>query len=82
MKSLDSGEFPQDWKTVTFTQMFKKGSRTKAGNYRPVSLTCISCKIHEIIKREKMLDHEKDTNTLDQNKVSVYARKVMLDEFI
>ena len=66
-KSLDSGELPPDWKTATVTPIFKKGSRTKAGNYRPVSLTCIPCTILESIIREKMLDHAKDTNILDQN---------------
>lgn len=32
--------------------LFKKGSKLDPGNYRPVSLTCISCKIMESIIRD------------------------------
>ena len=46
-KSLDEEELPADWKTATVSTIFKKGSKTKAGNYRPVSLTCVPCKILE-----------------------------------
>ena len=52
-KSVDSGELPKEWKTARVTPVFTKGARTKPGNYRPVSLTCIPCKILETIIREK-----------------------------
>ena len=35
----------------------KKGKKTSAGNYRPVSLTCVPCKVLEDMIREKILDH-------------------------
>ena len=34
--------------------MFKKGSRSEPGNYRPVSVTSIPCKVLESIMRDKM----------------------------
>jgi len=34
------------------TPLFKKGSKLHPGNYRPVSLTCISCEIMESIIRD------------------------------
>ena len=49
--SLKSGTIPQDWKSSNICPIFKKGKRDCAGNYRPVSITCILCKIMEgIIK--------------------------------
>ena len=66
-KSLDEGELPADWKTATVSPIFKKGSKTKAGNYRPVSLTCVPCKILETLIRERMLDHAKVHNLLNEN---------------
>ncbi|XP_072014972.1 uncharacterized protein [Amphiura filiformis] len=56
-KSLDSGSLPKEWKTARVTPIFKKGSKKNAGNYRPVSLTCIPCKIMETILKKKMQEH-------------------------
>ena len=56
-KSIQSGHVPEDWKTAPVTAIFKKGNRNEAGNYRPVSLTCISCKILEQFIRDALVDH-------------------------
>ena len=53
-KSLQTGEVPQDWKIANVTPIFKKGRRDNPGNYRPISLTSIICKILESIIREKI----------------------------
>lgn len=55
--SLTSCEIPKDWKTANITALFKKGDKKYAGNYRPVSLTCILCKLLENIVRENMIEH-------------------------
>ena len=46
-KSLSTDEVPNDWKIVHVTPVFKKGTRSLAENYRPISLTYIVCKIFE-----------------------------------
>ena len=56
-KSLLEGAVPEDWKTANVTPIFKKGSKASAGNYRPVSLTCILCKVMESILRDAIVDH-------------------------
>jgi hypothetical protein len=43
------GTIPKDWKHANFAPAFKKGERYKAENYRPISLTCICCKLMEHI---------------------------------
>merc|ERR1711867_265956 len=55
--SLDMGIVPRDWRVANVIPIFKKGDRDKCGNYRPVSLTSIVCKILESILRDRINDH-------------------------
>jgi len=50
-------EVPEDWKLANVTTIFKKGKRSDPGNYRPVSLTSVCCRILESIIRDSMMDH-------------------------
>ena len=43
-QSLETGELPRDRSLANVAPIFKKGNRVLAENYRPVSLTCITCK--------------------------------------
>ena len=52
--SLQTGTIPKIWKTANITAIYKKGDKKCVGNYRPVSLTCIMCKLLEKIIRESM----------------------------
>jgi len=56
-KSLESGEIPSEWRTAHVSAIYKKKSRKKASNYRPVSLTSVPCKILESILRDKIMAH-------------------------
>jgi hypothetical protein len=55
--SLSTGDVPADWKRANVTPIYKKGIKSEPGNYRPVSLTSICCKMLEGIVRDKMADH-------------------------
>ena len=55
--SLDQGIVPQDWKDASVVPLFKKGERHIAANYRPVSLTSITCKILEHIVHSSIMTH-------------------------
>ena len=48
-QSLDAGKLPKQWLHANVTPVFKKGTTCLAENYRPVSLTCVACKIMEHI---------------------------------
>ncbi len=54
--SLQEGIVPVEWKVANIIPLFKKGSRNKSVNYRPVSLTSILCKLLETIIRDHMMD--------------------------
>jgi hypothetical protein len=61
-KSADSGTVPTDWKIANVTQIHKKGSRSKANNYRPVSLTSQVCKVMESIVKDNMVKFLEEKN--------------------
>ena len=46
-KSLDESRIPDDWRLSNVTPVYKKGSKSDPGNYRPVSLTSNMCKLME-----------------------------------
>ena len=52
---IDTGKLPNIWKSANLTALFKKGSKTDPLNYRPVSLTCIICKVFEKIVRSSIV---------------------------
>ena len=39
------------------TALHKKGTKTDPSHYRPVSLTCILCKVYEKLIRAHILNH-------------------------
>ena len=55
-QSLTSGDLPSDWKKAHVVPVFKKGSKCKASNYRPISLTSTVVKILESIIRSELLN--------------------------
>ena len=61
--SIDSGCIPQDFRDAIVTPIFKKGSKSKVENYRPVSLTSIVGKMLESIIKEQIVNFV-DSNNL------------------
>lgn len=56
-KSFNEGVLPTDWKIANVTAIFKKGDKGDPGNYRPVSLTCILCKVMESFIKDCILKY-------------------------
>ncbi|BHF67049.1 Methyltransferase-like protein 9 [Sparganum proliferum] len=54
--SFDTGTLPIDWKLAHITPLYKGGSRASTTNYRPISLTCILCKVMERIMKNELID--------------------------
>ena len=55
--SFDNGVLVDDWKTAYVKPLFKNGPRDSPGNYRPISLTCIPCKMMERIVRDGLVNY-------------------------
>ena len=63
---LHPSEVPADWRHATVAPVFKSGKsdKVKAENYRPISLTSISCKIMEHIVHSNIIFHLDNTGML------------------
>ena len=70
-KSYHLGEVPKIWKDAYVSSIYKnKGDKSECGNYRPVSLTCIPCRMPEKFVRKVMMDH------MNSNKLfSIFSQK-------
>ncbi len=58
-KSISEQKIPESWKQahVHVTPLFKKGSRQKTENYRPISLTSVPGKMLERLIRDDIVNH-------------------------
>ena len=66
-QSLQSSQLPTDWLTANISPIYKKGSRSVAANYRPVSLTSVSCKLLEHIIFHHIMAHLQQHSILSKN---------------
>ena len=64
---LSKGEIPFQWKQACVVPIHKKGSLSKCENYRPISLTCVVCKILEAIIKNAILDFLLNNNLLNSS---------------
>jgi len=62
-KLLENSHSPDDWKCANVTPIYKKGAKGDPGNYRPVSLTSVACKLFESLVRDAIITHL-DVNNL------------------
>ena len=67
MNCSNKGTLPEVWKTANVTALFKKGSKADPLNYRPVSLTCILCKVYERLLRSHIVIFLEDKISVHQH---------------
>ena len=63
-RSIETGKLPTDWCHAFVTPVFKKGDKSQAVNYRPISLTCILCKVLEHIMASQIVKHMNEHSLL------------------
>ena len=56
-QSIETSEIPKEWSLANICRLFKKCDRSLACNYRPVSLTCVPCKLLEHIVCSNIMAH-------------------------
>jgi hypothetical protein len=61
--TVETGKLPAIWKRATVSPKLK-GEKDLAKNYRPISLTCIRCKVLETIIRENTINHLRTNDIL------------------
>ena len=55
---------PDAWKKAIITPVHKKGTTDLVSNYRPISITCVSCKLLERITANQIYSHLNVNNIL------------------
>ena len=63
-KTIHDGKLPSAWKKQEIRPIFKKGNKKSPGNYRPVSLTSVICKVFEGFFRDALYNHMVVNNIL------------------
>ena len=66
-KSLTVGKVPSDWKCANVTPIFKKGDKSNPGNYRPISLTSVVCKLMETIIRDNIVKFLEENDIMNDS---------------
>jgi 23S rRNA maturation mini-RNase III len=57
------------WRSALISAIFKE---CQAGNYRPVSLTYVACKVLESLVREHIIEFMKRNNFFTKNSMDSY----------
>ena len=63
-QSITTGEVPDDWRKALVSPIFKKGVKADPANFRPISLTCLCCKVLEHIVLSHMAKHLSSHNII------------------
>ncbi|XP_060066130.1 uncharacterized protein LOC132546435 [Ylistrum balloti] len=74
-KSLEDSQVPSAWKEANITAIFKKGSKSDPGNYRPVSLTSIVGKTMEKIVRNSIVNHMENNDLFSNKQFGFIAKR-------
>ena len=80
--SLEEGVVPLEWKEANIIPLFKKGSRNKSENYRPVSLTSVICKLLERLIKDHLVDFLVKNKLINPSQHGFFKSEVMLNKYV
>jgi len=80
--SLNQCELTADWKVAHVVPVFKKGDKSSPNNYRPISLTCLCCKILEHIVYSNIFTHLTQANILCEEQHGFRERQCCENQLI
>jgi len=67
---------------ATVTPVHKKGSKSKVENYRPISLTCIPCKVMETIVCEEVVNFLDSRNLIAKEQHGFLSKKSTVTQML
>ena len=84
--SLHEGKVLDDWRNASVSPVYKKGAKTKAENYRPISLACICCKVIEHVITSNIMAYLGKHQLLHSNQHGFRKKKLscetQLNQFV
>jgi len=69
------GKIPDEWRLAIVTPLYKGGISSAVTNYRPVSLTCVACKIMERIMASEMLSYLRAYDVISKQQHGFLSRR-------
>jgi hypothetical protein len=81
--SFEEGKLPHDWLDAIVVPIYKrKGNNSDPVNYRPISLTCTSCKVMERIVKSAVMLHLQAENLLHPSQHGFRSKKSTLTNML
>jgi hypothetical protein len=80
--SMDTGKLPEIWKKSIILPLFKKGNSNELTNYRPISLTCSSCRIFEKIIANKLINFLSKNNLISEKQFGFIKKRSTTTQLI
>ena len=80
--SFETGVIPPSMKTQFIAPVYKKGDRTEAANYRPVSITSHIIKIFERVIRNNLVEHMEANNFLSPHQHGFRKKRSCLTQLL
>jgi len=80
--SFRLGQLPQLWLSATVTPVHKKGPKNRVNNYRPISLTCVPCKIMEAIVQNQIVKYLADNTLIAHEQHGFWQRRSTVTQLL
>jgi len=79
---MSIGKLPSAWKKAIVSPVFKKGSSSDPGNYRPISQTSVFCKLMERVIAADVTDYLLKNNLLNPHQHGFLAQRSTLTNLL
>jgi len=79
---MSVGKLPSAWKKAIVTPVFKKGSSSDPGNYRPISQTSVFCKLMERVIASDITEYLLKNNLLNPHQHGFLAQRSTLTNLL
>jgi hypothetical protein len=70
---MSTGCIPKAWTHAIVTPIYKSGNASEMSNYRPISLTCVACKIMEPVITMDLLSYLRLHKIIDRRQHGFFA---------
>jgi hypothetical protein len=72
---MSTGSVPSEWRRAIVVPVYKNGNAADVSNYRPISLTCVACKIMERVISSDMLAFLRMHNAISKQQHAFLSRR-------
>ena len=81
-KTISDGGIPKSWKEAEVKPIFKKGNKETPGDYRPVSLTSVICRIFEHFIRNALYNHLVNNSILSKDQYGFCKKRSCVSQLL